>query len=208
MDLTHWREDYTKNNLKEESIPTDPFLLFNTWFDDAVKDGIGEPNAMTIATISEENKPSARIVLLKEILDEKIIFYTNYESKKGHDISFNENVSILFYWDKSQRQVRMQGKAKKIEHSKSAAYFSSRPIESQISAIASPQSKRIHADELLQMVERVDATQSYSCPEHWGGYAVEISEFEFWQGQPGRLHDRIVFKKTGSVSWEIYRLAP
>lgn len=207
MDLSHWREDYTKYNLKEASLPESPFVLFHTWFEKSIEDKSIEPNAMVLST-SNNNVPNARIVLLKEVLEDKFIFYTNYQSEKGLEIEANPQVHLLFFWAMSQRQVRIKGHASKISEEKSQTYFDSRPLESRISAIASPQSHRIDMESLLRRVEEVQSSSEIQCPTHWGGYQVVVSEFEFWQGQAGRLHDRMVYKKINNDKWEIYRLAP
>ncbi len=207
MDLSQWREDYNKYNLKEADLKDNPFELFKLWFEKATEDKNPEPNAMVLSTISE-GKPKARVVLLKEIEDNKFVFYSNYKSNKGKEIEANPNVQLLFFWIMSQRQVRITGTVSKLSREKAATYFATRPIESQISAIASPQSQRITMEELLERVDAIGQKENIECPEHWGGYAVEVTEFEFWQGQSGRLHDRIVYKKIEGDQWEIFRLAP
>jgi pyridoxamine 5'-phosphate oxidase len=207
MNLKDWRLNYDKYSLDESSMPSDPFQLFQLWFDQAVVDLNPEPNAMSIATC-ENNMPSTRIVLLKEIENENFVFYTNYSSRKGQDITANPSVALLFYWAMSQRQVRIYGQASKLSREKAEAYFKTRPIESQVSAIASPQSSQISKIELIERANEVAASDKLLCPENWGGISVEPSEIEFWQGQPGRLHDRVVYKKTSSTLWEMHRLAP
>jgi pyridoxamine 5'-phosphate oxidase len=207
MDLRNWRESYDKYSLDESSLPIEPFALFNLWFEQAVTDQNPEPNAMSIAT-SQDNKPSTRIVLLKEIEDERFVFYTNYESRKGKAIQSNPEVSLLFYWPMSQRQVRIYGLSSQLSREKAVAYFETRPIESQISAMASPQSQLISKKELIEKATEIKESNALICPENWGGIAVKPYEIEFWQGQPGRLHDRIVYKKNQANLWEMYRLAP
>lgn len=207
MDLSQWREDYNKYNLKEKDLSENPFDLFAQWFHKATEDNNPEPNAMVLSTVYE-NKPQARVVLLKEIEQNKFVFYTNYQSKKGRELELNPNAQLLFLWILSQRQVRISGKVSKLSREKAEAYFASRPTDSKISAIASPQSQKITMSELLKKVEEVGVNNELSCPEHWGGYALDVVEFEFWQGQSGRLHDRIVYKKIEGDKWEIFRLAP
>lgn len=207
MDLNNWRENYDKYNLDEFNIPVEPFALFDLWFNQAVLDQNPEPNAMSIAT-SIDNKPSTRIVLLKEIEEEKFVFYTNYGSRKGKAIEVNPEVSLLFFWPMSQRQVRIYGIGTKLDREKAIKYFATRPIESQISAIASPQSDIITKKDLIDKAAKVEESKDFTCPENWGGIGVDPYEIEFWQGQPGRLHDRIVYKKTNVNLWEMTRLAP
>lgn len=207
MNLKDWRLNYDKYSLDEADLPLEPFQLFKLWFDQAVVDQNPEPNAMSLATCMDDY-PSNRIVLLKEIEQEKFIFFTNYSSRKGKELTDNPNCSLLFYWALSQRQVRVYGKTEKIERARSIAYFQSRPIESQVSAIASPQSTYISKSELIENANKVAANNELVCPENWGGIAVEAEAIEFWQGQPGRLHDRILYKKTTDNLWEMHRLAP
>lgn len=207
MNLNEWRNEYDKYKLNEDSLPFNPFLLFKKWIEEATKDNNPEPNAMTLTTCSNQ-EASSRIVLLKEIEEEQFIFYTNYNSSKAIDISLNPKVSLLFFWPYSQRQIRIKGSARKTSREKAIEYFNTRPLESRISAIASPQSKKIEKSELIKMTEDVVNSGDFFCPEHWGGYSVLANEIEFWQGQPARLHDRIIYKKTNENNWEIYRLAP
>lgn len=206
MDLKDWRLDYNKYNLKEEDIPSEPFSLFREWFERASTDQNPEPNAMILSTSAPN--PNARVVLLKELKDDGFVFFTNYNSAKGQEIDNNNDVSLLFFWPMSQRQVRICGKATKISRERSEAYFSSRPIESQISAMASPQSQEIKGEELLKRIEEIKEQNNIECPSFWGGYTVIPSSIEFWQGQIGRLHDRWRFKKSSANLWEISRLAP
>jgi pyridoxamine 5'-phosphate oxidase len=206
MDLKDWRLDYNKYNLKEEDLPSEPFSLFKEWFEKASTDQNPEPNAMILSTSAPT--PNARVVLLKELKDDSFVFFTNYNSAKGQEIDKNNDVSLLFFWPMSQRQVRICGKAAKISRERSEAYFSTRPIESQISAISSPQSQEIKGEELLKRIEEIKEQNNIECPPFWGGYAVIPSSIEFWQGQMGRLHDRWRFKKSSANLWEISRLAP
>lgn len=207
MDLSHWREDYDKYSIHEESLPIEPYSLFENWFEKASEDKNPEPNAFVLTT-SSSSRAHSRMVLLKEIEDNQFIFYTNYQSQKGRDIDKNPSVSMLFFWPFSQRQIRIYGVATKLSRDKAIEYFKSRPIESQISAISSPQSTRISKEQLVNKTIQVAKLGQMECPDHWGGYGILPIEFEFWQGQPARLHDRIVYKKTNESQWEMYRLAP
>lgn len=207
MNLNDWREDYNKYSIDEESIAPLPFDYFKLWFDQAVIDLNPEPTAFILST-SIDNLPQSRVVLLKEVEEETFVFYTNYLSKKGTDIAMNPNVSMLFFYPNSQRQIRIHGAAHKLSRDKAISYFDTRPEESRISAIASPQSKIISKTELIQRAEDIRKSDRLDCPEHWGGYAIVPTYFEFWQGQPARLHDRIVYEKMADNSWKRYRLAP
>lgn len=206
MNLKDWRQEYNKYKLDESSLTENPLDLFKKWFDQAILDKNYEPNAMTLTTCID-NIPSARVVLLKEVLDGKFIFYTNYNSKKGKEMAQNPNVSLLFFWSNSQRQIRISGTVSKINRAQSVEYFSSRPIDSQVAAIASPQSQEIEIDALFKKVENIIQSQKIECPEHWGGYEVLPYEIEFWQGQPARLHDRILYTLQNAL-WTTQRLAP
>ncbi|MEJ6800430.1 MAG: pyridoxamine 5'-phosphate oxidase [Crocinitomicaceae bacterium] len=188
----------------------DPFQLFELWMNEAVETKEVEPNAFVLSTVNTDAQPSSRIVYLKDIIDGQLVLYTNYSSKKGINIASNSNVSILFFWANSSRQIRIEGTCSQIDPSISDAYFASRPRGSQIGAWASIQSK-----ELLDRSELEDRVKKYEIefpnevprPEHWGGYGIEPTRFEFWQGRPSRLHDRIEFEKN-SDAWSIRRLNP
>ncbi|MBO6516703.1 MAG: pyridoxamine 5'-phosphate oxidase [Bacteroidia bacterium] len=209
MDLKDQRVDYTKFELDDASAGNDPLVLFSKWFELANQQE-EEANIMILGTVYD-NKPQNRIVLLKEVLDGEFVFYTNYESKKGKSIDENPNVSLLFFWQQSQRQVRIEGVARKVSAQQSDDYFYSRPIESQIGAIASSQSDELHDRRDLE--QKVEELRSYYSsnpikrPEDWGGYTVNPSSFEFWQGRSSRLHDRIVFEASES-NWRRKRLYP
>jgi len=208
MNLSDWRIEYDKYSLHEENLPVDPYPLFNTWFDKAAEDKNQEPNAFILSTVSSAMEPESRVVLLKEIEDRNFVFYTNYTSRKGQDLEVNPKVCMLFFFPLSQRQIRIKGIATKLSREKALAYFSTRPIESQISAMASPQSSRTTREELIQKAASLREIGDITCPETWGGYGITPSYFEFWQGQPGRLHDRIIYEKNITQIWDQYRLAP
>lgn len=208
MNLSDWRIEYDKYSLHEEDLPHDPILLFKSWFEKAVEDLNPEPNAFILGTISETNLPQTRVVLLKEIEDNQFVFYSNYNSQKGRDIEHNPQVSMLFFFPFSQRQIRIQGNVTKLSRQKAIDYFATRPIESQVSAMASNQSSKISRVQLIEKAAEIRNSEKVACPSHWGGYAIMPNYFEFWQGQPGRLHDRIVYENINSTQWEQYRLAP
>lgn len=205
------REDYSLSTLDVNDVHADPIQQFKIWLDESLKAMLPEPNAMTLSTVDSDQKPHSRIVLLKGIEKDGFIFYTNYKSDKGRDIESNPNVSICFLWKELERQVRIEGVAKKISSEASEEYFVSRPVKSQIGALASEQSSVIENRAILE--ERFEAlTKLYSTghvpmPDHWGGYVVEPTSIEFWQGRRSRLHDRIKYEKE-KKNWIIKRLAP
>lgn len=210
-DLSDLREDYKFGELLEESLEKDPFKQFEIWFNQATEENIYEPNAMTVSTISKENKPTSRILLLKEFTKEGFVFYTNYLSNKAKDIEFNNNVALNFFWAQMQRQVRIEGKAFKISYDKSNEYFLSRPRGSQLGAISSIQSSKIkNREELENKYKELESFydgKTLEKPDHWGGYIVKPEKFEFWQGRTSRLHDRIEFLLSKD-NWTISRLSP
>lgn len=201
-------KDFSNDRLIEPTVS--PYELFSTWFDEAVKNNELESNALCLSTVSSSGIPSSRIVYLKELVEESFVFYTNYASQKGEELSLNPIASMLFFWPKLQRQVRITGSVSKISEENSDAYFASRPRESQLGAWASYQSE-ILADrnELFSRITNLEKQfkDSVPRPPHWGGYALMPSELEFWQGQPSRLHDRLVYIKT-SDSWKVQRKNP
>jgi pyridoxamine-phosphate oxidase len=209
MDLKDQRVDYDKFLLTEDMAGNDPYDLFQRWFRDASETEV-EPNIMTISTVLD-GKPRTRVVLLKEVFEKEFVFYTNYNSIKGQAMEQNPNVSLLFFWGATQRQVRIDGTAQKVSDAQSEEYFHSRPIESQIGAIASAQSHELaNRQELEQRV--AELTEYYrnnpiERPKHWGGYTIKPETFEFWQGRASRLHDRIVYDRT-SDGWKRSRLQP
>jgi pyridoxamine 5'-phosphate oxidase len=209
--IQNLRQDYRSASLSENDVNANPILQFKNWFKDAVDAQLYEPNVMTLATCDRFGKPSARIVLLKDIDEDGFVFYTNYESKKGIDIVENPQAALVFFWPELERQVRIEGMVSKVSEQASSDYFHSRPIGSQIGAMASPQSKIISSRESLERkVEELTTQyegQEIPRPLHWGGYLVEPTHIEFWQGRPSRLHDRIVYD-FAEGSWIINRLAP
>jgi pyridoxamine 5'-phosphate oxidase len=197
--------------LHEDNILKNPFEQFKIWFEDAGKSGIEEYNAVTLATATKNGHPSARIVLLKGVEENEFIFYTNYNSKKGKNLQENPYASLVFFWQPLHRQIRIEGKVKKISSARSDRYFHSRPRGSQLGAVISPQSDVIENREFLdQQLTRLNDEFSDAIiprPKHWGGYALDPSLIEFWQGRRNRLHDRIVYLHVGK-NWKIERLAP
>lgn len=210
MDISSIRTTYSQAELSESDANPLPAKQFEIWFNQAVNSEITEVNAMTLATADKNGIPSARIVLLKGLKNEGLVFFTNYNSKKSHDIFENPNVAVVFFWKELERQVRIKGIVEKIDEAENNEYFNSRPFESRVGAIASPQSAPITKLELEENYKRIlksSSTESIKRPEHWGGFLINPMEWEFWQGRPGRLHDRLRYKKENHI-WKIERLAP
>lgn len=210
MSIADIRKDYQLKSLSELEVNSNPFSQFSSWWDDAVQSEIDEVNAMTLSTITNEGRPSSRIVLLKGFDAKGFIFFSNYNSSKAQQISSNSHVSLLFFWKELERQIRIDGVCSKVSAEESDAYFHSRPIGSRLGAWASPQSEKIKDREVL--VQRLaSVTQEFGLdvprPPHWGGYHVVPTRIEFWQGRSNRLHDRILYEEQG-LSWQISRLAP
>jgi pyridoxamine 5'-phosphate oxidase len=205
------RKNYTKGQLLEAEIPSSPYELFNSWFQDSLAaDSIVEANAMVLST-SVDDRPDSRVVLLKDLREEEFVFYTNYESNKGRQLGLNAQCTLLFPWTGLERQVIIRGFAQQISKKESEDYFFSRPKSSQIGAWASSQSSKIESREDLENqlagFEEKFSKEELIKPPHWGGFAVVPSEIEFWQGRPNRLHDRILYSQRLG-KWETTRLQP
>ncbi|HEY5408332.1 MAG TPA: pyridoxamine 5'-phosphate oxidase [Ginsengibacter sp.] len=211
-DLAAIRKEYRLQSLLEKDVDADPIKQFERWFQHALTSGIEEPNAMTLATSTTDGKPSARIVLLKGIKENGLVFFTNYESKKGNQIHDNPYACLVFLWKELERQVRIEGKVKKISEQESDEYFSSRPVESRIGALSSPQSKVIESREILDnnvtYFTNKYPSQNIPRPSNWGGYILCPTLIEFWQGRISRLHDRLQYTQNEVGQWKIERLAP
>jgi pyridoxamine 5'-phosphate oxidase len=207
--LSDIRKDYTGAAFDESTASLDPFTQLHLWLDQARQASLIEANAMVLATVDQHGMPSARTVLLKELNDSGLVFYTNYDSRKGRDIAENPVVALVFNWPTMERQVRVSGEASKIDARDSDAYFATRPHGSQVGAAASPQSEPVtNRAWLEERFERLATTGTpIARPANWGGYRVQPTMFEFWQGRPNRLHDRLRYDRTGH-GWEIIRLAP
>lgn len=204
------RENYALASLLENEVFTDPMQQFQSWFQESVNAQIKEPNAFVLATASSDGTPDARTVLLKGIHEEGFVFYTNYESAKGQQIQSNPKATMLFLWLDLERQIRITGSVSKQDEMLSKKYFESRPKDSQIGAIASPQSKVIPDRQFLEEKFKevsTDFNENPYFPDNWGGYVIKPEKFEFWQGRPNRLHDRILYTFAENV-WNISRLAP
>lgn len=212
-DLSSERVDYLGDHLLETAIPADPLVLFSSWLSDAfaAKDRgvLPEPTAMVVSTTAG-SRPSSRTVLLKEVNAGGFVFFTNYRSRKAAEMAGSSAVALLFGWYPLQRQVRVEGRAERVARSESEAYFASRPRASQLGAWASSQSSEVTLEELntsYRWAEERFAEADVPCPEHWGGYRVHPESIEFWQGQPSRMHDRLLYRRRDD-GWGIVRLAP
>ena len=198
--------------LDERNVHANPIRQFQVWFDEAVSRRLPMAEAMTLCTASEDGKPTARMVLLKGLDEAGFVFYTNYRSRKARELDTNPFAAMVFYWEPFERQVRVEGKVARISADESDKYFQTRPRESQLGAIASPQSDVIESRELLEErfreleVEYRDRT--IDRPDHWGGYRLVPDRIEFWKGRPGRLHDRLLYELQADGSWRRSRLAP
>lgn len=198
--------------LTEENVSPDPFLQFERWFDAALQAGLPEPEAMTLATATQDGAPSARMVLLKGFDQRGFVFYTNYESRKGVELADNPRAALVFFWVELHRQIRIEGRVSRVSDQESDAYFQSRPRGSQIAAVASAQSRVLSSrEELDRAVEELTLRYEGSAvprPPRWGGFRLRPSRFEFWQGRPNRLHDRLRYLPSADGDWRLERLAP
>jgi pyridoxamine 5'-phosphate oxidase len=211
--LADLRKTYAQHELSETAADTDAIRQFRRWLDEALHAQIDEPTAMTVSTVGPDGQPSARVVLLKGLPDDVgFLFYTNYDSRKGHDLATSPKAAMTFFWPGLERQVRVEGTVEKAPESLSTEYFQSRPRGSQVGAWASPQSQPIGSREELEQREReVDqrfaGQEPLPRPPHWGGYILRPQRIEFWQGRPSRLHDRLLYEKAEN-GWTRSRLAP
>ena len=210
--LKNIRTDYNLDSLEISTADKDPVIQFAAWIQQAIDNGNEEANAMNLATVSADGKPSSRIVLLRNFDHSGFVFFSNYHSRKGRDIESNRYAALNFFWPELHRQVRIEGSVSKIEDWDSDDYFNSRPRESQIGAWASKQSESLkNRAELDKIVENLTAEyegKSIPRPLHWGGYRLQPEHYEFWQGRPNRLHDRLQYFKSNDNDWEIRRLFP
>ncbi len=211
MALADIRTDYRLASLDESDVDVDPIVQFTRWFDEAVNAEVREPNAMCLATATPDAYPSARIVLLKAVDARGFVFFTDYRSRKGQELSDNPAASLCFFWPELERQVRIGGAVQRVSRAESADYFQSRPLSSRIGAWTSFQSSTLPSRATLEAAlaenEARFAGTDVPLPEHWGGFRIVPEEIEFWQGRESRLHDRIVFRRAAGV-WTTRRLSP
>jgi pyridoxamine 5'-phosphate oxidase len=204
------RRDFEKSLLEEAHLIENPFEFFKQWLAEAIEKNVNEPNAFCLST-SVDNKPSSRIVYIRDILENGMVFYTNFKSRKAEELEKNNHASINFFWPEFERQIRAEGTIQKVSNEISDAYFASRPRESQIGAWASLQSKKLTSrqelEDSMELVRKQFENKDVPRPEFWGGYVFEPSYFEFWQGRKNRLHDRFSFEKEKD-KWIVQRLYP
>lgn len=206
------RQEYSQKGLNEKEAEPNPFQQFQIWFDQALSAQLLEPNAMTLATVTAEGKPSARVVLLKHFDEQGFVFYSNYHSRKGQELGQNPWAALVFWWASLERQVRIEGWVEQVSEQESDAYFYSRPWGSRLGAWASEQSQVVSDRQVLEQ-RLVELEQQYQDkeiprPPHWGGYRLVPIAIEFWQGRPNRLHDRLSYHRLEDGNWQIERLSP
>jgi len=210
MNIADLRQEYMRAGLSEASAEPDPIRQFERWFEDALRARLPLPNAMTLATVGAAGAPSARVVLLKGIEDGGFVFYTNYMSRKGRELEARPAACLVFLWSDLERQVRVEGAVEKVSAGASDEYFASRPLGARLSAWASAQSERVSSRNVLEAAmakARERHEDSPQRPPHWGGYRVVPEAIEFWQGRADRLHDRLLYLRSGGA-WTIERLSP
>lgn len=211
LDLASIREDYSKKELSPKDCLPDGVAQLELWVKEAIESKALEPTAVNIATVNTDGRPSSRVVLLKGIEHGQLLFFTNYDSRKGHDIDANPHVAATFFWQELERQVRVEGTIAKVSAERSDEYFITRPYTSRVGAWASPQSQEIpNKAEIVKRAAMYGVKFPFKVPRppHWGGYAITPERIEFWQGRPSRLHDRVLYTRQADGSWQRARLAP
>jgi len=211
MSIADLRRDYSQATLSEHEVDSDPITQFGHWFQETLSAELPEPNAMSLATVGSNGRPSLRIVLLKDFDARGFTWYTNYQSRKGEDLLQNPHAAITFHWVELERQIRIEGRVERVDPAESDAYFKIRPIKSQLGAIASMQSKPIDSRESLEKKfdeASIEYGDNPRRPAHWGGYRLTPEWMEFWQGRRSRLHDRVVYTRGDDGHWTLQRLQP
>jgi pyridoxamine 5'-phosphate oxidase len=213
LSLADLRENYGRGELSEEYCDSNPIVQFERWLKDSERAELREPNAMVLATAARDGRPSARVVLLKEVSDLGFVFYTNYSSRKARELETNPFAALTFYWSELERQVRVEGQVGRLSRQQSEAYFRTRPKGSRLGAWASHQSRVLPSREALELrlselEHRYTDTSDIPVPEFWGGYCLLHEKVEFWQGRPNRLHDRLRYRRDGESGWILERLSP
>ncbi|WP_027881428.1 pyridoxamine 5'-phosphate oxidase [Meiothermus rufus] len=209
--LRDLRSDYTYGTLLEQEADPNPFRQLERWLREAIEAHLYEPHGMTLSTVGENGRPSSRVVLLRGLDEGGLVFFSNYQSRKGRELAVNPWACLNFWWPPLERQVRVEGQVERLEAELSDEYFASRPYESQLGAVASPQSQVIASREELEarIAElRARYPERVPRPAYWGGYRLRPDAFEFWQGRPSRLHDRLLYRLQLDGTWKIQRLAP
>jgi pyridoxamine 5'-phosphate oxidase len=211
MSIADLRREYSQATLSENEVDPDPIRQFSHWFEETLAAKIPEPNAMSVATIGANGRPSSRILLLKDFDEKGFTWYTNYNSRKAQDLLHHPYAAITFHWVELERQIRIEGKVERVAEAESEAYFKIRPVKSQLGAIASAQSQPIESRELLEK-QFDEAAEKFGDtpprPAHWGGYRLKPDLIEFWQGRRSRLHDRVIYTCAADGSWARHRLQP
>jgi pyridoxamine 5'-phosphate oxidase len=212
MNLADLRRHYERDGLRRREVDPDPIVQFQRWLREAIEAGLREPNAMTLATVSEAGQPSGRTVLLKEVSARGFSFFTNYESRKARELAANPRAGLTFLWLELERQVCVTGAVSKLPREESERYFRSRPRGSRLGAWVSRQSEpvpgRVELEAKLREVEARHPGEEVPCPPNWGGYVLAPAQIEFWQGRPDRLHDRLCYTRQADGTWRIERLSP
>jgi pyridoxamine 5'-phosphate oxidase len=209
--LSDFRKNYQWGELDEADAAKSPLPFFQRWLDEAIAHDVPEPTAMTLATVGADGRPSTRVVLLKDCDERGLVWYTNYQSRKGRELAEHPFAALQFHWVEMERVVRIEGRVSRVERAESEAYYQSRPLDSRLGAWASPQSEVISSRAVLVAnAAKAAATHGLHppCPPHWGGYRLVPDRFEFWQGRRSRLHDRLVYRFTPEQGWQLERLAP